>query len=258
VLGALRRAAGTPVSYAELREAGVELPASVVSELELAGVPIERCRGGAGRGASVRLDPGFDVTDEPAPQELSINPTSVVAAELRGRRVLARVVASLALLAVIAAVGALIATSFGGRGGGSGRPSVALRSHTRTAIAIRAPRTTATTLVATPPAPTPVSLGLATQLESQGHGLLESGSYTGAVAILRRALLATGEDVSACVQPASTMCLTYAYALYDLGRALRLSGDPAAAVPVLERRLEIDNQRPTVLAELELARHGTT
>jgi hypothetical protein len=88
--------------------------------------------------------------------------------------------------------------------------------------------------------------------------MLESGSYTGAVAILRRALLATGEDVSACVQPASTMCLTYAYALYDLGRALRLSGDPAAAVPVLERRLEIDNQRPTVLAELELARHGTT
>ena len=30
------------------------------------------------------------------------------------------------------------------------------------------------------------------------------------------------------------MCLTYAYALYDLGRALRLSGDPAAAVPILE------------------------
>ena len=258
MLGALRRAAGTPVSYAELREAGVELPASVVSELELAGVPIERCRGVAGRGASVRLDPGFDVTDEPAPQELSIKPTPVVAADPRGRRVRARVIASLALLAVIAAVGGLIATSLGGRGRGSGRPSVALRSHTRTAIAVQAPRTTATTPPATPPAPTPVSLGLATQLESQGHGLLESGSYAGAVAVLRRALLATGEDVSACVQPASTMCLTYAYALYDLGRALRLSGDPAAAVPVLERRLEIDNQRPTVLAELELARHGTT
>ena len=30
------------------------------------------------------------------------------------------------------------------------------------------------------------------------------------------------------------MCLTYAYALYDLGRALRLSGDPTAAVPILE------------------------
>jgi tetratricopeptide (TPR) repeat protein len=122
-------------------------------------------------------------------------------------------------------------------------------------VAVRAPTTTATT---PPPPATPVSLDLATQLEAQGHGLLESGSYSGAVAVLRRALLATGEDVSGCVEPASTMCLTYAYALYDLGRALRLSGDPAAAVPVLERRLEIDNQRPTVLAELELARQGGT
>ena len=55
VLGALHRAAGAPVSYAELREAGVELPASVVSELELAGVAIERCVGDGAVG--VRLDP---------------------------------------------------------------------------------------------------------------------------------------------------------------------------------------------------------
>ena len=45
VLVALRRAAGGPVGYAELREAGVELPAGVVSELELAGVAIHRCFG---------------------------------------------------------------------------------------------------------------------------------------------------------------------------------------------------------------------
>jgi hypothetical protein len=126
-------------------------------------------------------------------------------------------------------------------------------------IAVQTTHTTAVTPPpAPPPPPTPVSLGLATQLEAQGHGLLEGGSYDSAVAVLRRALLATGEDVSTCVEPASAMCLTYAYALYDLGRALRLSGDPAAAVPILEHRLEIDNQRPTVLAELELARRGTT
>jgi hypothetical protein len=47
LIGALRRAGGRPVSYAELRDAGVELPASVVSELEMAGAPIERCFGGA-------------------------------------------------------------------------------------------------------------------------------------------------------------------------------------------------------------------
>jgi hypothetical protein len=255
VLGALRRATGSPVSYAELRAAGVELPASVVSELELAGVPIERCRGVEGRGASVRLDPAFELTEEPTAEA-----QPPVAGHARPRP---RALVPVALLAVIVAAGVLIATSLGGGGGrgeaGAGGPSrarVGRQPHANPVVAVRAPTTTATT--PPPPPATPVSLDLATQLEAQGHGLLESGSYSGAVAVLRRALLATGEDVSGCVEPASTMCLTYAYALYDLGRALRLSGDPAAAVPVLERRLEIDNQRPTVLAELELARQGTT
>jgi len=72
--------------------------------------------------------------------------------------------------------------------------------------------------------------------------------------ILKRAVQATGERTSACIQPSSATCLTYAYALYDLGRALRLSGDAAAAVPILEARLQIDNQRPTVAAQLHLAR----
>ncbi len=261
VLGALRRAAGTPVSYAELRGAGVEFPASVVSELELAGVPIERCRG-EGRGPSVRLDPAFEPADEPtAEDERAVTARAVVPTvedRPRGRRARSPVLVPVALLAVIVAVGALVATSVGGRGG-TPKARIASRPHASPEIEVRSTPTTATTATnPPPPPPTPVSLGLARQLETRGHGLLASGSYNHAVGVLRRALLATGEDVSACVQPASTMCLTYAYALYDLGRALRLSGDPAAAVPVLERRLEIDNQRPTVLAELELARHGTT
>jgi hypothetical protein len=61
LLAVLRRVGGAPVSYAELREAGIELPASVVSELQLAGVPVQRCPresfAEAGRGAGVRLDP---------------------------------------------------------------------------------------------------------------------------------------------------------------------------------------------------------
>ncbi len=52
---------------------------------------------------------------------------------------------------------------------------------------------------------------------------------------------------------ASPSSLTYAYALYDLGHALRLAGDPAAAVPVLEQRLRIPNQTAVVRAELNLA-----
>ena len=56
-----------------------------------------------------------------------------------------------------------------------------------------------------------------------------------------------------CVEPVGESCLTYAYALYDLGRALALIGHRAEAVSVLERRLQIDNQRATVAAELERA-----
>ena len=84
--------------------------------------------------------------------------------------------------------------------------------------------------------------------------MLEAGRYREATPILRDALAATGEQVGDCVTPASEACLTYAYALYDLGRSLQLGGDPAGAVPILQSRLEIDNQRPVVQAALEAAR----
>jgi hypothetical protein len=104
-----------------------------------------------------------------------------------------------------------------------------------------------------PAAHTPVPGARAAALEAQGHDLLESGRYVGAVRVLASAVAATGERLGACVEPSDERCLTYAYALYDLGRALQLSGDAAAAVPVLRRRLEIDNQRATVQAELRRA-----
>jgi hypothetical protein len=56
------------------------------------------------------------------------------------------------------------------------------------------------------------------------------------------------------VRRANRSSLTYAYALFDLGRTLRLDGDPAAAIPILERRLQIPNQPQLVAYELELAR----
>ena len=47
----------------------------------------------------------------------------------------------------------------------------------------------------------------------------------------------------------------YAYALYNLGNALRLSGRPADAIPFLEERLQISNyKRGVVQKELETAR----
>jgi tetratricopeptide (TPR) repeat protein len=170
-----------------------------------------------------------------------------------------RVLAPAALLGVAGAVAVVVLA-------GSPPPARPARAapvhHPRPALA--AGRAGAATTHTTPPAvpaaktpPTPVSPALATDLEARGHELLASGRFQDAIPILERAVLATGERVAECAQPATDTCLLYAYALYDLGRALRLSGEPAAAVPVLERRLRIDNQRPVVAAELALARRQT-
>jgi hypothetical protein len=176
----------------------------------------------------------------------------------RGPRPSLRLAAPLLLLTIIGLVAAvlLIAVS-----PGHGHPRTPLVRAHRTqarAVASAPARSPAPTAPAAPRAtstpPTPVSPALATELESRGHALLENGQSADAVPVLKRAVQATGENLAACAEPASSNCFTYAYALYDLGRALRLSGDPTAAVPILEHRLQIDNQRPVVEAELQLAR----
>jgi hypothetical protein len=68
------------------------------------------------------------------------------------------------------------------------------------------------------------------------------GNFTAAIPVLRQA-----------VADASPSSLTYAYALYDLGRSLRLAGDPRQAVQVLYQRLQIPNQTGAVREELQLA-----
>jgi hypothetical protein len=104
--------------------------------------------------------------------------------------------------------------------------------------------------------PVPVSPGAAAALESEGHRLLAAGQYSAAVDRLLGAIRASGQSLAQCMEPGTEACLTFAYALYDLGRALRLDGDPSAAIPVLRQRLRIDNQRPIVQQELELARNA--
>jgi tetratricopeptide (TPR) repeat protein len=95
---------------------------------------------------------------------------------------------------------------------------------------------TATPAAATTPAP------VADTLEARGHQLMMSGNYAAAIPVLRQAVAAA---------PRSS--LTYAYALFDLGRSLRLAGDPKDAVTVLYQRLQIPNQTETVREELQLA-----
>ena len=278
VMGALRRAAGAPVSYVELRDAGVELPASVVSELELAGVPIERCPGGRG-GVGVRLDPANDpaarptaaAPQRPGPEDPEIETAWSSVRIYRGGGIVARragvrerpfrvnprsrLLALTALLAAIA-VGASLVAIWATGGGHQTRVASARRPHSRLVGAATSRHRAGTPKPARPAPAVPVSVALATQLEARGHTLLEADRYGEAVSVLRRAVMATGETLSACLEPASSTCLTYAYALYDLGRAVRLSGEPQAAVPILERRLRIDNQRSVVDAELQLARQG--
>jgi serine/threonine-protein kinase len=49
--------------------------------------------------------------------------------------------------------------------------------------------------------------------------------------------------------------MDYWYALYNLGHALRLAGHPDQAIPILEKRMQNPDQRGTVQAELNKAKH---
>jgi len=106
-------------------------------------------------------------------------------------------------------------------------------------------------------APVNVSPAEAAALQATGHQQLADGRYGEAIGSLLAAIRASGQSPSGCTEPTTEACLTFAYALYDLGRALRLDGNPTAAVPVLRERLRIDNQRPVVEQELQLARGGS-
>jgi hypothetical protein len=54
LLSILSQRAGEPVTYDELRDAGLEFPAGLIAELELAGVDVDRCRVAVPGGRSVR------------------------------------------------------------------------------------------------------------------------------------------------------------------------------------------------------------
>ena len=81
------------------------------------------------------------------------------------------------------------------------------------------------------------------QMQLQAHNLISQGKYDEAIALDKKV-----------VDQGSGTGLTYAYALYDLGHALRLAGRPDEAIPILEQRMKINNQRDVVKAELEQAK----
>jgi hypothetical protein len=107
------------------------------------------------------------------------------------------------------------------------------------------------------PAPSPSAPpGEPSQLEAEGHQLLGEERYRAAAADLIAAVGRSGESTARCLEPNTVACLTYAYALFDLGRALRLEGDRSGAVEALSERLRINDQRGAVQEELSKAREG--
>jgi serine/threonine-protein kinase len=171
-------------------------------------------------------------------------------------------VAALAALAVVA--GSAIAIATGAGKGGDGGPSTA------TTHAASAAETQASTHAAkptpkaakpkpkaqkaTPPATTtqqtapPNASGDPVTLNNQGFALIQQGQATAAIPSLQR-------SVDAFRAQGRTGQIDYAYALYNLGNALRLSGRPADAIPYLEERLRISSyKRGVVKQELKTAR----
>jgi hypothetical protein len=95
------------------------------------------------------------------------------------------------------------------------------------------------------PAPEGSDPALGASLNEQGFAMIGAGEYEAAVPVLEEAVKAF---------PEGTEDLNYAYALFNLGNALRLSGRAEEAIPILEQRLEIPNQTEEVRQELEAAR----
>jgi eukaryotic-like serine/threonine-protein kinase len=164
---------------------------------------------------------------------------------------------AVALIALLVAIAGVAAVALAGAGGAGPTTRTAARTHTRPpatrvhrvtkpqAVA-QTPTTTTSAAASTPTtastSSTPTAPPSAAQLQLTGHGQLIDGNYTAAIATLRKA-----------VSAATPGSLTYDYGLYDLGKALLLSGDAAGAVPILEQRAKIPNQTPVVLETLNQA-----
>jgi hypothetical protein len=250
----LRAAGGEPVSFEELRARGIENPAVLCYELELVGMPIDRVRQA--------------VTAGSIESTRSIESVTALDSAARGRTRYGIWLVALALIALVLAVGATLALTGGTHTTAAGKhpalaASAARRAPPRAAARLKHASplkhaSSPTKHASTPAAqvPTPVSAAAAAKLQAEGHQLLADGDYTAAIGELKGALAATGESLASCATPSTEACLTYAYALYDLGRALLLDGEPKAAVAVLGERLRIDNQRAIVEEELQLAAHA--
>jgi eukaryotic-like serine/threonine-protein kinase len=215
-----------------------------------------------------RAEPGLEQPTEvfeptPLPEPASPPPPPPAYERKTGSR-RSRWGALVALLAFLVAVGAIAAVALNGGGSEGGQPRHAKAGKAKKAkqkpkssgaAAANEPASSSPapveesseTEATEEPAPAPESSVSAdgAALNEQGFALIQAGEYEAAVPVLEEAVAA---------YPEGSEDIDYAYALFNLGNALRLSGRPEEAIPVLEKRLEIPNQTATVEAELQQAR----
>jgi serine/threonine protein kinase len=206
-----------------------------------------------------RLEEALEDADV-APPEPPTTVAAPIAAPAAQRRRRWPGMAAVAALAVVAGSAIAIATGAGTDGGGGSTPttSTANASENQATTHAAKPKPKAAkpkpkAQQTTPPATTtqqttPPSSSDPVALNDQGFALLQQGQATAAIPSLQR-------SVDAFRAKGRTGEVGYAYALYNLGNALRLSGRPADAIPYLEERLRISNfKRGVVKQELQTAR----
>jgi len=212
-----------------------------------------------GRGDSARQPSLVWPAEGPAPRrERAPSPTAARATPRRRRPAGIPAVAGIALIVLASAAG-IVALGAGDDGAPDRRePVVTDRADSGSSGSSRRGSTTEQSAPApeASPEPAPVEPDRAppsatdaaadpAALNDEGYRLMQAGDYEAAIPLLEQAVAA---------YPEGSQELTYAYALYNLGRSLRLAGRASEAVPILERRLRIPNQTETVRRELEAAR----
>jgi serine/threonine-protein kinase len=197
--------------------------------------------------------------------------------ERRSNRLFAVAVAAAVLLGAIVAIAAL---SGGGEDGGqrasrttsrdtdraqrttarSTPATAAPQATTEPQATTDAPTTTAEEPATTQAAPAPASGGdggvpdgaSPAELNDQGFARMQAGDYAGALPLLQAA-------VDGFREADETSERAYSYALFNLGRSLRIAGRGDEAVPYLQERLDaFDDRDAIVRRELARARKGDT
>lgn len=239
-------------------------PATERSDLYSLGVVLGKCEGQCSRalGDLVASLAAKDPRDRPASARQALaqlgrrdpvadEPTQAFEPTVAYRsRWGAALALALALLALVAAVGAIALLALNGGDGsdGSGSPRSAQAKQGKgggNSQATSAPAAVEKPQPESEPEPSSADPETAATPNEEGFALIQAGEYDAAVPVLEDAVGA---------YPEGSEDLTYAYALFNLGNALRLSGRPEEAIPVLEQRLEIPNQTGTVEEELAAAR----